>query len=575
MNRNARDNLINSINNIIQKYNNSSFDEAVLSINNFKNNFKINVLFVGNFNAGKTALINSLLKRSNFLVEEQKPQTTLATELYYTAQAESFYAIKAAGGEKTEVDIYEELDASEYSKAKFYLNSDILMKLSDYVIVDTPGYGSGIESHNRALMNYLSYGTAYIFVKNIQINGGLSSEDISFMNEISTYSGSIAVVLNKCDTIAKSKIAEIKSNVEEQLNFNGFDIPVYCISKYDEDSQNKLFDIINDFDTQKIFTKRLDDEIKATAYNLKNTLGIMLNTSKSDEFEHSEELYRMEEALKSVSQNFENKRQQAYNDLIGNGVDNLIDRIKDAMYDCEEQIISAVESGGNSETISAIIASAIRPVMIKEVKNTLYNQTDNILSDINTFDIAGAEDPNGVKDILLNINANTKRMIDNGTLMSAAEGLDKMSSAMSKAADKTSKAKKIYKGAAGVAAIVTDFIAPWAELIIVFLPDIIELGKYIFAESKSEKIRRMVENDLYPRILLKMSAAAEDIMQENYNALMEIIECDYNNQADMLRSEIDNFRQKQSTSKSEYEAYISNIKNDIAGIEKIIGLLGR
>lgn len=107
------------------------------------------------------------------------------------------------------------------------------------------------------------------------------------------------------------------------------------------------------------------------------------------------------------------------------------------------------------------------------------------------------------------------------------------------------------------------------------MPDIIELGKYIFAESKSEKIRRMVENDLYPRILLKMSAAAEDIMQENYNALMEIIECDYNNQADMLRSEIDNFRQKQSTSKSEYEAYISNIKNDIAGIEKIIGLLGR
>ena len=45
------------------------------------NEFKINILFIGSFSAGKSALLNRLIGK-NILEESQAPETAIATELY-------------------------------------------------------------------------------------------------------------------------------------------------------------------------------------------------------------------------------------------------------------------------------------------------------------------------------------------------------------------------------------------------------------------------------------------------------------------------------------------------------------
>ena len=66
---------------IAKKYEIESSKEDFKLILEESKRFEINVLFVGSFSAGKSALLNCLIGK-NILEESQAPETAIATELY-------------------------------------------------------------------------------------------------------------------------------------------------------------------------------------------------------------------------------------------------------------------------------------------------------------------------------------------------------------------------------------------------------------------------------------------------------------------------------------------------------------
>ena len=173
---------------IAKKYEIESSKEDFKLILEESKRFKINVLFVGSFSAGKSALLNCLIGK-NILEESQAPETAIATELY---DSEEEYTVlnKEDGSRKIITSKISEEDIKNSKYIECYVSSENIKKLSDYTIVDTPGFDSGIERHNKALMQYIGTGTAYVLVVDVE-KGTLSKSVLNFIDEIMGYEADI------------------------------------------------------------------------------------------------------------------------------------------------------------------------------------------------------------------------------------------------------------------------------------------------------------------------------------------------------------------------------------------------
>ena len=86
--------------------------------------YKINVLFIGGYSAGKSALLNCMIG-SEKLVENQAPETAIATELKF-AEVDSIFAVDTEGKMKT-LESTDQADAEEHNHSKYnYMLEDLI-----------------------------------------------------------------------------------------------------------------------------------------------------------------------------------------------------------------------------------------------------------------------------------------------------------------------------------------------------------------------------------------------------------------------------------------------------------------
>ena len=565
INREKMKAYIDVLNEICTSYNDLDFGKSVSDIYDLNENYNIKVLLVGHFNSGKSALINGLIGRSEFLKEAQSPQTALAAELRYTDGDEKLYAVDN-NGKVTEFDIDSELEAEKYIHCEYYLNSPILEKLKDYVVVDTPGFDSGIENHNKALMNYISSGAAFLLVIDGS-NGGLNSNDIAFLGEVTQYSEKTAVIINKCDKLTDDNIEAVRTLVETTLDINGYDCEVYCTSKFDEDISDKLAGVINSFDPQEIYERSIKSAISGEAASVREILKSALDGSYLDVFELDKKINDQEHLIDSVKRTFECKRNQANNDLLENGVESIMAEVLSAMDGCLDSVTNAV-IGGSPDGAQAVIMNAVRPVIMRNLKTQTSAQISDIVMDIKSGAKQTSENTN-VLNIVTGITSNVNSLIENGTFDSLKKGIEKHANTETK----SSKARKVYQGIASGLAILTDVIAPWMEIIVVLLPNIADGLKALFGDSERDKVRKNISSCVYPQITGQMRTMVEQCVEESYNALLDHIEAEFNEKTALLTSEMENLKKLRTEQQDSYEDHVEKLKNDINELDKLISEL--
>ena len=173
------------------------------------NNYKEHILMIGGYSAGKSALLNKYIGK-NILKENQQPETDIATELYFS-ENEKIIA-NLLNGEKKEISSLKNIDIDTTKNIEYYINSGNINEQSDYILVDTPGFDSGIEKHNKALMQYIDYKTAFIVAIDCE-KGTISESVLKFINEISNYSMDIAIIINKCDKKIEEEVQKVKEHI--------------------------------------------------------------------------------------------------------------------------------------------------------------------------------------------------------------------------------------------------------------------------------------------------------------------------------------------------------------------------
>lgn len=559
VNRSAYDEMIEKMGKVYSHHKGFSFESSLTQIKTLRDNFDIKLMLVGHFSAGKSSLLNMLVERPDFLKEAQEPQTAIATELVYDEE-EKAYAYDTAGN-KNEIIFGQECSVQDYDHLEYRICSENLKKIGDFTIVDTPGFDAGIEAHAKALANYIGIGSAYLVVVD-QEKGGIDETTLEFIQEISNYSKQIAILINKCDKITSEVAESIADSARFTLATHGLNYKVYTVSKRDENIADKLIEIISEFNAQAAFDKEMIKKLVAELVNAEKILSVVQKKIYLDTFDLDADIATYTRLEEQLANTFETKKEEAKEDL-DNTVKEVTERVRGILISKAESVVEALLSG-NQVAAEAIILETVRPIMLSTMKDISIRQIDNVTDSLDFSGLVNEGEGVDLSSIAVNIANNIKDMIVEGTF--ETKGIENNT--------KNKKNQTIYHVITGIAAIATDIIAPWLEVIIILLPDVVNLLRGMFGETDAELAKRRYINNVVPQIMNKMYPQIKHNVEETTKMVLDEYEKLLTEKLEGIKTNIKDAHQKKEEKIQEYEQYKEYISNDIVVIKNMINELG-
>lgn len=557
INKHKHDDIIEQLELLVNQYEDSGYKEQIEVLKLCKERFDIKVMVVGAFNAGKSSILNGLLRRPEFLEEAQVPQTAIATELKYS-EVERAVAY-TFNGQVEELSANKTYDSEKYQRIKYELPIANLNELCDFTVVDTPGYDSGVEAHNKAISQYIGKGSVYLYVID-QEKGGLDSSSLNQLKELACYTSRIAVLVNKCDKITPSNIENIVNSVKTTLELNGFDFDVYPVSKKMKDIDRKLIEIIQQFDPQEAYDEKMSSLIQENIKTIKSTLEITQNNLFLDTFSFEKDIYKYKKAREAIEDSFI-VQEKRLKEALSEDSEKVMTNIKAALRQNSGTIISGLMHG-NQTAVEASIFETIRPVMISELNSTSYNQIDSIAKGL---DLTGfeREDDTVLNESIHNIGDAVKALINEDSYFyEAIDDYEKMGI--------RNFNNETYLAIAGSLASVTNFIAPALEVVIIAAPFILKLGKDIFSESEEVKQAQKFNTLIVPQVCNKIRPNVEEAITNSTNVII----CNFKEKIeDQLKTIEDNLnyaKMQKEKSEVDFKEYRSRIEKDIITLDELL-----
>ena len=560
VNRNVYDETIEKLKEVYAHHEGFDFETSLRQIAEIRDNFDIKLMLVGHFSAGKSSLLNMLIGRPDFLKEAQEPQTAIATELIYD-EMESAFAYDEAGNKEV-MNSQTEYSPKNYNHLEYRIHSENLKKISDFTIVDTPGFDAGIEAHAKALASYIGVGSAYLVVID-QEKGGIDETTLEFIQEISNYSSQIAILINKCDKITTTAAESIEESARFTLATHGYNYKVYTVSKRDADIADKLVEIISSINAQAAFDKVMEKRLKAELISSEKILSVVQKKIFLDTFDLDADiaLYtRLEEQLSST---FEAKKEDAKEEL-DNTVQEVTNRIKSTLIARADSVAEALLSG-NQVAAEAIILETIRPIMLSTMKDISIRQIDDVTDSLDFTGLVSESEGIDLSTVAVNIANSFKDLIEEGTFETKNTAQKDKDSK-----NKDSKNKNIYRVITGITAIATDVIAPWLEVVIILLPDIINLLQGMFGESDNQLAKRRYINNVVPQIMNKMYPQIKQNVETTTKIVLDEYEKLLTEKIESIKKSITDAQNKKEQKVQEFEQYKSIIYGDIVTVKKLI-----
>lgn len=510
--------------------------------------FSLKILFIGGFSAGKSALINAVLDR-DLLVEDQKPETAIACEIVFNDT--EYVELFNNEGIRTTCSLEEisNYDPDEYNHFTYHINSEYLKKYPNYTIVDMPGFNSGIERHNKAIMQYVGQGNAYILVVDCE-EGEIKSSVLDFIKEIKQYDNNLAIALSKSD---KKPESHVKSVLQKIINtasnvFNK-DLMVISTSKYENDVQYKINTVLQSFDIQNLFEQKFEPQIVEIANLCYVAIESVSKTSNFDDSDIEKEIVKRQKARGKLLEQLTKERRKLSMKMKNQVKPSIVNDMQNALQINSASIASSLISGGDS--FSRCINNILRPVLISSTQRYTEESFYEFIEEMDLSDIFAEDNSQKIADDI------SKKYLD-------------ASSKFNEIISNANKASGTYRTIMGALAITTSVVAPWIELIIVFLPDILKLFGVLNKSTQMDNLKRKVENEIIPQIISKMSLEIEKSLQLLESEIMEEIESRINTLIDVETEALNGALNMKTSKQLEYDLLLKDIQCDLAEVQAII-----
>jgi GTPase Era involved in 16S rRNA processing len=479
------------------------------------------VPIIGAFSSGKSSLINSLLN-SDILPVAITPETSLATELHYSDKE----CIEAVKVDET-FDCYkiEEIktvaaNSSKYVYARLYLRNERLRDIAPLVLVDMPGFDSPLDAHNKAIMAYLGRGCHYIILSSVE-EGTISASLLRRLKEIDGLGRDFTFFLTKSDLRHTGATDELVRHFDGILQDNfDYKAGVVPLNSNSNEEVGKLLKCLATRESNALFFRMYKDQFSDICQDLRNELALKISASQKDVDTVHAAIKEMEESITKLQKKADEETtniQQRYSSGMVNDI--LIDVGNELEFSLDELVSAALS--GNEQNTKSILNDIVRSALTVSLRNRLGEVNQLIVTDF-------SESIKDLDKIMKNLAVD-----DNYLKNMAGEIQSSFNNLQSFFQEKGNTTKfnhprinTAFKAITGVLAATTNIVAPVFEVILIFLPEIIQTFKSLLGGQRSKdaalrsNLRSKFQIEVFPVIKRKIRAELPAHLDENLKIMV-------------------------------------------------------
>ena len=536
-------NTLETIQKMNEKYELKTLEEKTTFIYGQMEEFTLKILFVGGFSAGKSALINAVIGEE-LLEEGQRPETAIASEIIYDTDE---YIEAVNGDEKKRYELKEsaQINIEEYDFLIWHLNREELKKYQGCTIVDMPGFNSGIQEHNKAILRYVGRGNAYILVIDCE-DGAIKKNMAQFIEEIKHYDNNIAIAVTKTDLKIDEDVEQIKDNIRINAEMLFMDqVSMIATSKYDDSVGEKIESLIRGFDQEKIFEQEFVPRIYDAGIRCIDSMETYRKGLKLDLLQFDKEIETHEKEKQKLAEKLKKEKVKLERQFKNSVGPSVINDAHNALQSNVDDLANSLKGG--EKNFSMMVNNILRPVLLESTRQYVEQSFEQFIAGI---DFSGMDIDSSLQGI--GVNALEKYQQANNKIQEIVENGDKFN--------------VVYKTLTTTLAVVTSTIAPWLELIIIFLPDIFKLfGK----RNQEEKMRNKVDA-IIPQIVEKLRPEIQKSLMEMQEEMVQQAEREIGSLIDNEVEALKTARESKEKASVEFDEKVKDVEQDINEVKNAL-----
>ena len=444
---------------------------------------------VGGFSTGKSTALNSLIGRQ-VLPENVTPETAIPTELRYS-ESEHIMALTTKGDWKEHsINDLSKLSAhaDQYKVVRVYVKALCLKDIEPFVLVDMPGFDSGLDQHNQAILRYITTGALYLYMVNAKA-GTVSRQDVRRIEEILDLGRSVKVFLSMTDLASPEELEATHAYVSDHMSFVTGDSEIGRINK---DDTAALQVALAKADANQLFDGLVLSAVRNLYFDASSHINTAINALSTSANEVVERTAAAEESLQKVERERESMLAEVGQGHLTDKTEHVIRKLEKTLNKSLDELVTLGRSG--EAALSRGIGDLVRSTLTVEIQQVVRRITTDVAyqfsGDISVFGVSTTDDSNWVHDMI--------SVIENEA-MNALVGLGE---------NKQSGGVKTptHQGGGGMmnALSIAAFAIPHPVLKVVFaiLPGIIgSLFDNFREKNDSDQYRKIISSQVIPSVL--------------------------------------------------------------------------
>lgn len=371
--------------------------------------FEIRIPLIGAFSCGKSSLLNALLGES-LLATAVTPETAVPAELRFGPER-SFSGCLPDGRRLTlsEADLQENrlepLLPAGWVEAR--LPSPALAAWQQLVLVDLPGWDSGVAAHERVIDNYAGRSLAYGVVVGIE-EGGLRDSLRRALLELAIAQMPIVLIISKADKKTPEDVQAVVEHLSADITalMGRAPLAVATTSARKKDL-GKLESALDTLQAQagEIFETRIVGSYRKHLQHAAQHLGLLANQDNKDAARLQADIDKLEQDIRAFDTRLQ-KETDALESQIGPILGTIRLRVENALGERIEMLTSRALGGQDISddvlgTARLVMSEALRQEFEPAMQRYLDRLVDALPSrlefnlELNNIEIAGTADSRG------------------------------------------------------------------------------------------------------------------------------------------------------------------------------------
>ncbi|WP_260467360.1 dynamin family protein [Stenotrophomonas maltophilia] len=488
------------------------------------------VPIIGAFSAGKSSLINTFLG-ADILPVGITPETELATELRFSRDPHVLAHRADGGSDRLAVEDLLSIKprASSYTHLELHLDDPRLEALYPQVLVDMPGFGSSLDSHNKAIAHYLPRGAHFIVAVSVP-DGTLAESTLRQLETMQTYEAGFSILLSKANLRSAEEVDAVEVAVREQLELRLGVAP--AMARDDRKQGNGLASLLPKISASDLWIGRFLPRISRQLAHARAQVKMARKALDQSDADIDRSVRQLNDALDDLNAQRDALVAKLGRSRLSQVVEQCVEEVGQALREAASEL-QAAAAGGNNPRFAQVVSDISRQRLSRVVKERMEGLSQQAIGDLakslsqrEVDEVGSVGGPDWTQQMQTRVQE---------TLTQTGQALERWQGNLQKAREdekllrpyagddendreKAQRARVAFRSITTVLAVTTSVVAPAIELVVIFLPEI--LG-FVSRKLREEELRKTIDNQVIPSVQREFRTKLPELLQAQVDGLIE------------------------------------------------------